>query len=132
MDFQLLRIFNTLQFLGKNNVSDLAIAHTLQYVHSNGPPPGMYGELEVLDISLDTMRRYVSPALRESKYQLALMNNLVRDAARPADQPGSALGDCTVCAQGLDPQRPLPAQADEHGNSQNVTPIQGGVRFGKV
>lgn len=132
MDFQLLSLFNTLQFLGKNYVSDLAIAHTLQYVHSEGPPPGMYGRVQVLDVSLDTMRRYVSPALRESKYQRALMNNLVRDAAHPPDQPGSALGDCTVCAQGLDPQRPLPVQADELANSQNVSPIQGGIRFSKV
>ena len=133
VDLQLLNLLNPLQFSSKNHLSDVAIAQALLSAHHDcGPAPGVYGDIEVLHLSLDQMRRYTSVALRESKYQQALLNNFLRDAARPPEQPGSALGDCTICVQGIDPQRPLPAKADANGNSQDLVSIQGGIRVAKV
>jgi hypothetical protein len=133
LDQLLSNFLNPLQFHAKNNLSDLAIAKALLSAHrDNGPAPGKYGSVEVLELSLRQMRCYTSVALRESKYQLAMRRNLLRDAAHPPDQPGSALADCTICAQGVDPDRPLPAKADADGNSQNLSRIEGGIRCGKV
>ena len=133
VDLRLLNIFNPLQVLSKNQLSDVAIAQSLLAAHrDHGPAPGVYGGVEVLHLTKDQLRRYTSVALRESKYQQALLNNFLRDAAHPPDQPGSALGDCTICAHGVDPQRPLPVKADADGNSQDLVQIQGGIRVAKV
>jgi hypothetical protein len=112
---QVLQLFEPAQYLSRSSLSDHGVAGALVKVHRELiRRPGVYGDIEIMHLTEDTMRRYMSVALQEFRYLTAALELSVRDNMFPKMQSGAPhlLGACVVCSEGCDPSKPLPVAAD--------------------
>lgn len=110
-----LQLFEPAQYLSKSSLSDHGVAGSLLKVHRDLiARPGVYGEIEIEHLSEDTLRRYISVALREFRYLTAQLELTVRENMFPKMRCGEPhlLGACVVCSEGCDPAKPLPVAAN--------------------
>lgn len=117
-----LALFEPAQYLSKSFLSNHGVAGALVKAHTTlVSKPGVYGSIEVVHLTEDTMNRCIGTALREYRYLTGSLDLLVRDHMYPKAHSGvpHPLGACVVCSEGCDKSMPLPVAA-EPGEQRGV------------
>lgn len=94
----LVRLLTYTQYHTKGSASDYGMANALRATHNASAKPGCHGSVEILLLTDEQMRRYVSTALREVRYLDAAMRQEIEEAAFPHSAQGHLLRQCRICS----------------------------------
>ena len=106
-----LALFEPAQYLSKSFLSNHGVAGALVKAHTTlVSEPGVYGSIEVVHLTEDTMNRCIGTALREYRYLTGSVDLIVQKHMYPKAHSGEPhpLGACVVCSEGCDESKPLP------------------------
>jgi hypothetical protein len=125
----LVRLLTYTQYHTKGSASDYGMANALRATHNASAKPGRHGSVEILLLTDEQMRRYVSTALREVRYLDAAVRQEMEDSAYPPSAQGHLLRQCRICSSStcqdklvLPPQNP--GGAETQLLSSELVPIR--------
>ena len=110
-----LALFEPAQYLSKSFLSNHGVAGALVKVHTTLiTEPGEYGDIEIVHLTEDTMKRCMTTVLREYRYLSGSVDLIVREHMYHKAHSGvpHPLGPCVVCSEGSDKNMPLPLAAN--------------------
>jgi hypothetical protein len=87
-----------MQYHTRGTASEYGMANALLATHKASARPDRHGNVEIILLSAEQMRRYVSTALRELRYLEAAARQEIEDAAFPQSVQGHLLRQCRICS----------------------------------